>query len=125
MAGHDAADPRRVDKVTTREHKEVEGRLEVERQREFMSALLDDVRALEYMLEHGLFETGVRRIGAEQELFLIDESWRPARGVLQVLERLKGHTHYTTELGQFQLEANCDAQVLTGDGLGAMHDQLD
>jgi CBS domain-containing protein len=115
-----------VDKVTTtREHKEVDGRLEGERQREFMSALLDDVRALEYMLDHNLFETGVRRIGAEQELFLIDQSWRPARGVLQVLERLKGHTQYTTELGQFQLEVNCDAQVLTGDGLGAMHEQLD
>ena len=50
--------------MTTKEHKEVDGRLEGERQREFMAAILDDVRALEYMLDHNLFETGVRRIGA-------------------------------------------------------------
>jgi len=111
--------------MTTREHKDVDGRLEGERQREFMAALLDDVRALEYMLAHGMFESDVRRIGAEQEMFLIDDSWRPARGVLSVLERLRGDTHFTTELGQFQLEANCDPQLLTGDGIGHMHDQLD
>ncbi len=111
--------------MTTRQHKEVDGRLDGERQREFMSAILDDVRALEHMLENGLFESGVRRIGAEQEMFLIDESWRPARGVLQVLERLRGDKHYTTELGQFQLEVNCDPQMLSGDGIGLMHDQLD
>jgi len=110
---------------STREHKDVDGRLEGERQREFMTALLDDLRALEYMLENKLFESGVRRIGAEQELFLIDDSWRPARGVLAVLERLRGDTHYTTELGQFQLEVNCDPQFLAGDGIAAMHDQLD
>ncbi len=111
--------------MTTREHKEVDGKLEGERQREFMAAILDDVRALEYMLDHNLFESNVRRVGAEQEMFLVDESWRPARGVLQVLERLKGDPHYTTELGQFQLEVNCAPQVLAGDGLGLLHEQLD
>ena len=111
--------------MTTRQHKDVDGRLEGERQREFMTALLDDVRALEHMLDNKMFEAGVRRIGAEQEMFLINDSWRPARGVLAVLDHLKGDPHYTTELGQFQLEANCDPQILTGDGLAAMHDQLD
>lgn len=110
--------------MSTKEHKEVDGRLEGERQREFMSAILDDVRALEYMLDNNLFETGVRRIGVEQELFLLDESWRPARGVLQVLDKLKDPAHYTTELGQFQLEINCDPQVLGGDGIAALHAQL-
>jgi CBS domain-containing protein len=111
--------------MTTRHHKDVDGRLEGERQREFMAAILDDIRALEHMLAHGLFESDVRRIGAEQEMFLIDESWRPTRGVLQVLERIGEDPHYTTELGQFQLEANCDPQLLAGDGLGLLHEQLD
>jgi CBS domain-containing protein/gamma-glutamylcysteine synthetase len=111
--------------MSTREHKDVDGRLEGERQREFMAALLDDVRALEQMLGNNMFESGVRRIGAEQELFIINDSWRPARGVLGVLERLRGDSHYTTELGQFQLEVNCDPQTLTGDGLTALHTQLD
>lgn len=110
---------------TTREHKDIDGRLEGERQRAFMAALLDDVRALEHMLANNLFETGIRRVGAEQEMFIIDGAWRPARGVLQVLEQLRHDGHYTTELGQFQLEANCDPQVLTGSGLARLHAQLD
>ena len=111
--------------MTTREHKDVDGQLEGQRQREFTSALLADVRALEHMIQQGLFESGVRRIGAEQEMFLLDDTWRPARGVLQVLDRLARDRHYTTELGQFQLEANCDPQVLGGDGLARLHAQLD
>lgn len=110
--------------MTTRSHKDTDGRLEGERQREFTSALLADVRALERMIAEKRFETDVRRIGAEQEMFLIDDGWRPARGVLQLLERLRD-SHYTTELGQFQIEANCDAQVFSGDGMARMHAQLD
>jgi CBS domain-containing protein/gamma-glutamylcysteine synthetase len=110
--------------MTTRSHKDTDGKLEGERQREFTSALLADVRALERMIAENRFETDVRRIGAEQEMFLIDDAWRPARGVLSLLERL-GDSHYTTELGQFQIEANCDAQVFSGDGLARMHAQLD
>jgi CBS domain-containing protein len=110
--------------TTTREHKDVDGKLDGERQREFMSAILADLRALERMIKERKFESGVRRIGAEQEMFLIDDQWRPARGVLQLLERLRD-PHYTTELGQFQIEANCDAQELTGEGLSRMHRQLD
>ncbi len=110
--------------MTTRSHKEVDGKLDGERQRQFMSAILADLRALERMIGENKFDTGVRRIGAEQEMFLIDQQWRPTRGVLKLLDALKDG-HYTTELGQFQIEANCDAQVLKGDGISKMHAQLD
>ena len=36
----------------------------------FMKSLLTEVRALEKMLDAGLIESGVSRIGAEQEMFL-------------------------------------------------------
>ena len=49
-----------------------------EQLRNFMKALLDDVVALETMLETDRFESGVRRVGAEQEMFLVDRSLRPA-----------------------------------------------
>ncbi len=113
--------------MTTRSHKDVDGsgKLDAERQREFMGAILADLRALERMIKEKRFDAGVRRIGAEQEMFLIDDQWRPARGVLQVLDKLRGDPHYTTELGQFQIEANCDPQELSGDGLSRMHRQLD
>jgi hypothetical protein len=46
--------------------------------RAFMKALLDEVRALEDMLDAGMIESGIRRIGAEQEMFLVDKASRPA-----------------------------------------------
>ena len=46
--------------------------------RAFMKCLLRDLRALEIMIREGRMESGVRRVGAEQELFLVDQSWRPA-----------------------------------------------
>src|SRR5262249_30323800 len=81
-------------------------------------------RAVERMLAEGRFETGVRRIGAEQEMFIIDPTWAPARGALKLIERLRDD-HYTTQLGQFQLEAHCDPQLLAGDGLSRLQAQLD
>ncbi len=111
--------------TSTRAHKEVEGGQDAEKHREFMVALLGDLKALERMLAEGLFETGTRRIGAEQEMFLIDQqTWAPAKGALKMLEQLQD-PHFTTELGIFQLEANCSPQLLTGDGLSAMQAELD
>ena len=98
--------------------------VDAKKRREFMSAILADLRALERMLREGRFETGVRRIGAEQEMFLIDRTWSATRGVLPMLDKLKD-PHYTTELGQFQIEANADPQPFSGDGLSRMEKQLD
>jgi CBS domain-containing protein len=80
--------------------------------RSFTKALLRDLMALERMLSEGAFETGIRRIGAEQEMFLVNEAWRPASSALDVLERLQGP--YTTELALYNLEANVEPRVLSG-----------
>ncbi len=109
---------------STRSHKEIEGEQDARRRREFTHAMLSDLRALERMLREGRFETGIRRIGAEQEMFLIDRTWSPAKGAMDMIQRL-ADPHFTTELGQFQLEANCDPQVFTGDGISRMEKQLD
>ncbi|HRC57414.1 MAG TPA: glutamate-cysteine ligase family protein, partial [Kofleriaceae bacterium] len=109
---------------STRSHKEIEGEQDAKRRREFTHAMLADLRALERMLREGRFETGIRRIGAEQEMFLIDKTWTPAKGAMDMIQRLND-PHFTTELGQFQLEANCDPQVFTGDGISRMEKQLD
>ena len=109
---------------TTRAHKDVDTGRDEHKKREFMHAMLADLRALDRMLREGRFETGLRRIGAEQEMFLIDHQWGPARAALQMLDKL-GDPHFTTELGQFQLEANADPQLFTGDGLSRMEKQLD
>lgn len=82
----------------------------------FTRALLDDLQALERMLESNMLESDVRRIGAEQELFLIDHRMGPAMTSLQVLEKL-AHPQVTTELGLFNLEINLTPLSFTGDCL--------
>ena len=109
--------------MTTRTHKEVGADHEGAKRREFMHAILADLRALERMLREGKFETGVRRIGAEQEMFLIDKAWAPAPGSLKMIEKLQD-SHFTTELGLFQLEANADPQHIGGDGIAKLERQL-
>lgn len=93
------------------------------RMRRFVRALLEDVHALERMLEEGRIESGVRRIGAEQEMFLVDRSLRPAKGSLRVLERL-GDPRFTTELGLFNLEANLTPRDFGGSCLSRMEAEL-
>jgi CBS domain-containing protein/gamma-glutamylcysteine synthetase len=105
-----------------RDHKNVEGGLEGEARRDYMHALLRDLRALERMVKEGMFERGVSRIGSEQEMFLVDGGYHATPGVLKVLEKLDGH--FTTELGAFNLEANADAQPFSGKGLSTMETQL-
>ena len=75
--------------------------------RAFMRKVLGDLRALEKMLAEGMFETGTTRIGAEQELFLVDRSHRPAPLALEVLAAIDD-PRFTTELARFNLEANLD-----------------
>jgi CBS domain-containing protein/gamma-glutamyl:cysteine ligase YbdK (ATP-grasp superfamily) len=79
----------------------------------FMKALLDDLRALAFMLEEGRVESGVRRIGAEQEMFLIDRDLRPASVSLEVLNQAN-ESRLTTEIARFNLEANLTPLLLTG-----------
>lgn len=107
----------------TREHKTTTGALEGDERRRFMQALLTDLRAMERMLHDNVFERGVTRIGAEQEMFLVDRAYHAAPQALKLLQRLDD-PHYTTELGLFNLELNADPQPLAGRGLLALETQL-
>src|SRR5256885_10906589 len=107
----------------THEHKQTSGGLEGTARRAFMRAVLHDLRALEQMVAENAFERGVSRIGAEQEMFLVDGAYHPSPGVLKLLETLSD-SHYTTELGLFQIEANADPQPFAGRGLKDMEAQL-
>ncbi|MCU0305568.1 MAG: CBS domain-containing protein [Thermoanaerobaculales bacterium] len=96
---------------------------EAEEIRVFLKHLLNDVRAFEMMLTDDLFERDIRRIGAEQELFLVDQHWRPAPIATEVLEAV-ADPHFTTELARFNLEFNLDPQVFGGTCLSAMEWQV-
>lgn len=92
--------------------------------RRFTRQLLRDVRALEKMLEDGMFESGVRRIGAEQELFIVDNRWQPAPVVEEVLKASKD-ARIVTELMKFNLEFNLEPYRFEGRCLRKMEQQID
>jgi len=102
---------------------QVKDQFDAEQLRLFSRKLLTDLRALETMLDSGLFETEVRRIGAEQEMFLVDRDWRPAPVATELLKRIDD-PHFTTELGRFNLECNLDPITLGGTSLREMERQL-
>jgi CBS domain-containing protein len=90
--------------------------------RAFTKSLLRDLRAFEAMLAGDMFESGVRRIGAEQEMFLVNEGWRPAPVALELLERLG--EPFTTELALYNLEANLRPRVLRGSCFSELEEEL-
>jgi hypothetical protein len=92
--------------------------------RAFTKAILEDAQALEYMLENGMIESGKRRIGAEQEMFLVDRAGRPAHSAVEVLEQINS-SEFTTELAKFNLEANLDPKEFGTDCLRRMEKELD
>ena len=98
--------------------------LDEELQQRFMKALLDDCRALEQMLDTPLIESGIRRIGAEQEMFLVTRACRPAPIAVDLLDRINDPA-FTTELGRFNLEANLDPAVFGGGCLRQIENDLE
>jgi CBS domain-containing protein len=85
--------------------------------------LLNDVKALEKMIREDRFEKGIQRIGAEQELCLINKQYRPSLNALKILEKVND-PHFTTELALFNLEINPDPVVLKDDCFSTISDQL-
>lgn len=81
--------------------------------RDFARQLIQDVRAMEHMLAEGMFETDIRRIGAEQELFLVDERGHPAP-IVEAVMALNEDPDVVTELTRFNLEFNMTPQVFGG-----------
>ena len=91
--------------------------------RAFMRRLLDDVHALEEMLDGGMLESGIRRIGAEQEMFLVDRQGSPAPVAVEVLEQLNDES-FTTELARFNLEANAKPYRFGGSCLRRLEKEI-
>ena len=95
-----------------------------QKERAFMKAVLDDLRALAFMLQEGCVEGGVARVGAEQEMFLVDRSVRPAPVALEVLKHAN-EPRLTTEIARFNLEANLTPHELAGSCFRTMEAELE
>ena len=91
----------------------------------FVKKLLKDVQALNYMLENDWFEDDIIRIGAEQEMCVVDKkTMKPNCIAMDVLSKMKKHKWVETELAQFNLEINLQPQIFKGNCLSAMENEL-
>ncbi|MGB5462610.1 MAG: CBS domain-containing protein [Aureibaculum sp.] len=91
--------------------------------KKFVYHLLNDVKALEKMVQDDLFEKGIQRVGAEQELCIVNKNYRPSFNALKILDKLND-PHFTTELALFNLEVNLDPFELKEDCFSKIEDQL-
>lgn len=89
---------------------------EKEDMQKFVKSLLKDVQALEYMLDNDWFESGITRIGAEQEMVMVhNRTLNPACIAMEALEDMKEFPWVETELAKFNLETNLEPRELKGD----------
>ncbi len=93
-----------------------------EARRAHQRAVLRDLEALQEMIDGGQIEAGKRRIGAEQEFFLVDADWRPAPVCTDMLARLPDT--FTTELAAYNLECNLPPLHFGGDCLSQLESDL-
>ena len=91
--------------------------------KKFVYHLLNDVKALEKMVQDDLFEKGIQRVGAEQELCIVNKNYRPSFNALKILDKLND-PHFTTELALFNLEVNLDPYELKEDCFSKIEEQL-
>lgn len=91
----------------------------------FVKYLLNDVSALEMMLEKGIFETDIIRVGAEQEMVMVDNrTSKPSLIAMDVLDRMKDYEWIGTELAKFNLESNLLPREFTGFCFSEMEQEI-
>jgi len=89
----------------------------------FVKCLLTDIRTLEMMLEADIFDTDTIRIGAEQEMCLLDTNWKPAMNNMEILEAANNEL-FTSELAKFNLETNIEPIEFKGKCLSKLETNL-
>lgn len=90
---------------------------------DFTRAALRDLAALEQMLDADALESDARRIGAEQEMFLVDSAMAAAPVAMEVLAAADDQ-RFTTEIGRFNLEANLPPVPLAAGCLDRLESDL-
>ncbi|MEM5565686.1 CBS domain-containing protein [Psychroserpens sp. AS72] len=89
----------------------------------YIHQLTKDIEALDYMIKNDMIEKAPIRIGAEQEFCLVNEEFLPIGNALEILKDIDDD-HFTTEIGNYNLEINLDPFELKGDCFSKLHQQL-
>ncbi|HEX5112202.1 MAG TPA: glutamate-cysteine ligase family protein [Saprospiraceae bacterium] len=91
----------------------------------FVKSLLDDVKALDYMIQNDWFECDIVRIGAEQEMVLVDQkTFKPACINMEALSHMTDWPWVETELAKFNLEINLEPREFSGSSFRLMEDEM-
>ena len=91
--------------------------------KKFTQRILQDMAALEQMIDTQMIESDIQRIGAEQELCLVDEEFKAAPLAMEVLAQLNDPL-IVNEFGRFNLEVNAEPQRFEGSCLRLVEAQL-
>ena len=89
----------------------------------YIHQLIKDIEALDLMITRGMIERSPIRIGAEQEFCIVTEDFLPNNNALNLLKQIDDN-HFTTEIGNYNLEINLDPLVLKGNCFSVLHKQL-
>ncbi|NNK82279.1 MAG: CBS domain-containing protein [Flavobacteriaceae bacterium] len=89
----------------------------------YIHQLVKDIEALDQMIKDDLIEKSPIRIGAEQEFCLINNEYKASHNSLEVLKEINDK-HFTTEIGNYNLEINLDPLELKGDCFSVIEKQL-
>lgn len=103
---------------------DIKAEFDGQERRLFMQAVLRDLRALERLLSSGQIESGINRIGAEQELVIVGRDWRPAPLCEEILAELDDDPRFTHELGRFNIEFNLDPLEFSGSCLSDLERRI-
>lgn len=89
----------------------------------FLRHILHDLDALDRMIEEQKFEKGIQRIGAEQELCVVNRNWEPSDQALSVMDAVN-EGHFAPELAKYNMEINLDPFTLDDDCFSKAEAQL-
>ena len=89
----------------------------------YIHQLTKDIEALDLMIKNQMIEESPIRIGAEQEFCIVNEAFLPNNNSVSILEEIND-AHFTTEIGNFNLEINLDPLKLHGNCFSTLHNQL-
>ncbi|MEZ5014667.1 MAG: CBS domain-containing protein [Chitinophagales bacterium] len=89
----------------------------------FISKLLDDVAALDYMIQERMIPNAHTRIGAEQEICVLNNEYDPGNNAQRILGQIT-EPGFTTELAVYNMEINLDPIDLRDTCFSTMHRML-
>ncbi len=90
----------------------------------YIKHLLKDIEALDIMIKSNMIERFPIRIGAEQEFCLVNDEFLPSCNGVEILEDIDD-SHFTTEIGCYNLEINLDPVELKGPSFTKVRTQLE